>query len=299
MDGFQGETRMSDESQPTPEELARQVQQHLASLRAAGIEWLPLAPGVTQAIKLSPHTAQAAPAPKPSVQASTPVAVSSLFAESDAPKSSAGAPAMAKSSDAPSLTLDQRRRELQLVAEKVSGCMRCAELASTRTQTVFGVGPLDPELCLIGEAPGADEDAAGEPFVGAAGQLLNRIIAACNMKREEIYICNILKCRPPGNRTPQPNEAANCREYLERQLEMVRPKFICTLGGTAAQYLLGQTQSIGKLRGRFHNYRGIPVICTYHPAYLLPHRSPDKKKDVWEDMKKLMERMGRPVTNNR
>jgi DNA polymerase len=157
------------------------------------------------------------------------------------------------------------------------------------------VGPLDPELCFIGEAPGADEDAQGEPFVGAAGQLLNRIIAACGMKREEVYIANIIKCRPPGNRTPQVDEAANCREYLENQLELVRPKFLCALGSTAAHYLLNTTLSIGKLRGRFHDYRGTPVLCTYHPAFLLPHRSPDKKKDVWEDMKLLLARMGRPI----
>ena len=129
--------------------------------------------------------------------------------------------------------------------------------------------------------------------MGAAGQLLNRIIIACGMKREEVYICNIIKCRPPGNRTPLPNEAANCREYLEKQLELVRPKFICALGACAAQNLLGTTLSVGRLRGQFHDYRGIPVLCTYHPAYLL--RSPDKKREVWEDMKKLLEQLGRPI----
>jgi DNA polymerase len=161
---------------------------------------------------------------------------------------------------------------------------------------VFGDGSPGEELCFIGEAPGADEDAQGLPFVGAAGQLLNRIIAAMGLKREEVYICNILKCRPPGNRTPLPNEAANCREYLDWQLELVQPKFLCALGGCAAQNLLGTTQPLGRLRGTFHDYRGIPVLCTYHPAYLLPHRSPQKKKDVWEDMKLLLARMGRPVT---
>jgi DNA polymerase len=160
---------------------------------------------------------------------------------------------------------------------------------------VFGVGPIDVELCFVGEAPGATEDQRGEPFVGEAGQLLNRIITACGMKREEVYICNILRCRPPGNRTPLPQEAANCREYLERTLELVRPKFLCALGACAAQNLLGTTQGIGRLRGRFHDYKGIPVLCTYHPAFLLPNRSPERKKDVWEDMKKLLARMGRPV----
>ena len=174
-------------------------------------------------------------------------------------------------------------------------CTRCPELAATRTQTVFGVGEPGVELCFIGEAPGADEDAQGEPFVGAAGQLLNRIIAACRMKREDVYICNIIKCRPPGNRQPLPIEVGNCREYLEAQLDLVRPKFIRALGGTAAQNLLQTKETLGRLRGRFHDYRGIPVLVTYHPAYLLPHRNPDKKKDVWLDMKMLMARMGRPV----
>jgi DNA polymerase len=147
---------------------------------------------------------------------------------------------------------------------------------------------------LIGEAPGADEDRQGEPFVGAAGQLLNRILQACGFRRDEVYICNVIKCRPPGNRTPKPEEAANCREYLDRQIELVRPKFICCLGGTAALHLLG-VPSLARLRGRVHDYQGIPVICTYHPAYLLPHRQPAKKKEVWEDMQMMLKRMGRPI----
>jgi uracil-DNA glycosylase len=192
-------------------------------------------------------------------------------------------------------SLDERRQALNVLAAEVAGCSRCTELSSTRTQTVFGQGRPGVELCFVGEAPGADEDAQGIPFVGAAGQLLNKIIVACGFTREEVYICNIIKCRPPGNRTPLPNEAANCRSFLERQLELVQPKFICALGGCAAQNLLNSTVSIGKLRGRFHSYKGIPVLVTYHPAYLLPHRSPDKKRDVWEDMKMLLARMGRPV----
>jgi DNA polymerase len=155
------------------------------------------------------------------------------------------------------------------------------------------VGPPNPELCFIGEAPGEQEDRKGEPFVGPAGQLLDRIIAACGMNREEVYIGNILKCRPPGNRTPLPNEAANCREYLERQLELVNPRFICCLGACAAQNLLETTASVGRLRGKEWQYRGMPVFVTYHPSYLL--RNPAAKKDVWEDMKKLMERMGKPI----
>jgi DNA polymerase len=252
-----------------PSDLLRQARQHLASLRAAGVEWLPKSPEPTDSA--ATHTNPSPPDPPPS--------------KFDSPKTAPD--------EADGLTLEQRRHELTVLAGQVKGCSRCAELASTRTQTVFGVGQVGAELCFIGEAPGADEDAQGEPFVGAAGQLLNRIIVACGMKREEVYICNILKCRPPGNRQPLPDEAGHCREHLDRQLELVRPSYICCLGATAAQNLLNTTQSIGKMRGRFLDYRGIPVMCTYHPAYLL--RSPEKKKDVWEDMKRLLARMGKPV----
>jgi DNA polymerase len=263
---------MSDPARPSAEDLARQARQHLDSLRSAGVEWLPAFTGPLPA----PAPAEGTPAGSPAV----------LFADLD---SAAGA------APGEGLSLEDRRVALEVLAQEVSRCCRCPELASTRTQTVFGDGGPGVELCFIGEAPGADEDAQGKPFVGAAGQLLNRIIAACGMKREEVYICNILRCRPPGNRTPTQEEADNCRGFLERQLELVRPKFICALGGCAAQNLLKTKAPLGKLRGRFHDYKGIPVMCTYHPAYLLPHRSPEKKKDVWEDMKMLMAKMGRPV----
>jgi uracil-DNA glycosylase family 4 len=255
---------MADTPRRRPASRARQARQHLDTLKAGGVEWVPKTPAPTR------KTAKAA----------DPAATASLFdGEVDAPTAAPDP--------------EQRRHELTVLAEKVSKCVRCAELAATRTQTVFGEGALDADICFIGEAPGADEDATGRPFVGAAGQLLNRIIAACGMKREEVYICNILRCRPPGNRLPLPHEAANCREWLEKTLEMVRPKYICALGACAAQNLLGTKLAIGKLRGQFHDYRGIPVLCTYHPAFLL--RSPDRKKDVWEDLKKLLARMGRPV----
>lgn len=155
---------------------------------------------------------------------------------------------------------------------------------------MFGVGNINARLMFVGEAPGADEDRAGEPFVGKAGQLLTKIIEACRMKREDVYIGNVIKCRPPGNRNPLPDEVQNCRGYLERQLAIVRPEFICCLGAVAAKSLLNSEATIGRLRGRFYQYEGIPVLCTYHPAYLL--RNPSAKRDVWEDMKLLMARMG-------
>ena len=139
---------------------------------------------------------------------------------------------------------------------------------------------------FVGEGPGQEEDRAGEPFVGAAGQLLTRIIEAIKLTREEVYIANIVKCRPPGNRTPQPGEIAACMPFLRRQIAAVRPMFICTLGGCAAQTLLGTTEPISRLRGRFFDVGGIRVLPTFHPAYLL--RNPEKKREVWEDMKRLM-----------
>jgi len=179
---------------------------------------------------------------------------------------------------------------LTLLQQEVATCTRCGELAATRTQTVFGVGNSRARLCFLGEAPGADEDRLGEPFVGRGGQLLNKIIEACRLKREDIYILNMLKCRPPGNRNPLPDELANCRPYLERQFELIRPEYICCLGAVASQNLLGVTTPIGKLRGTLHAYRGAKVVCTFHPAYLL--RNPAAKKDCWDDMKFLMRQLG-------
>ena len=187
---------------------------------------------------------------------------------------------------------DERAAALAAVAREVAACTRCAELARTRTQTVFGVGNPYARLVFCGEAPGADEDRLGEPFVGRAGQLLTDIIVkGMKMRREDVYILNILRCRPPGNRNPLPVEAANCREYLDRQLAIIQPEFICCLGAVAAQNLLGTDAAIGRLRGRVHDFHGIKVVCTYHPAYLL--RNPSAKRFVWDDIKVLMAEMGR------
>jgi uracil-DNA glycosylase family 4 len=173
---------------------------------------------------------------------------------------------------------------------EVKGCTRCKELAAERTNTVFGVGDPNARICFFGEAPGADEDKQGEPFVGRAGKLLNKIIEACTFSREDVYILNVLKCRPPGNRNPSVEETCNCREYFERQLEVIAPEYIVCLGTSSAQSLLETKVSIGRLRGEFHDFHGIKVLATYHPAYLL--RNPSAKKDVWEDMQFLMRDMG-------
>jgi len=169
------------------------------------------------------------------------------------------------------------------LAEEVRVCTRCG-LHKTRTQTVFGVGRRDAELLVIGEAPGADEDRQGEPFVGRAGQLLNAMLRAIGLPRKEVYIANILKCRPPGNRDPQPEEASACTPYLSRQIALVRPRAILAVGRISAQWLLQSDAPIGRLRGRVFHYgeAGTPLIVTYHPAYLL--RSPLAKATAWTDL---------------
>ncbi len=165
---------------------------------------------------------------------------------------------------------------------QICECQKCP-LGSTRTNFVFGVGHPHSRVMFIGEAPGADEDAQGEPFVGRAGQLLNKILDAVGLKREEVYICNILKCRPPNNRDPDPGEMETCSPYLLKQIDLIQPKFIICLGRISAQWLLQTTDSLTALRGKFHDFQGAKLMVTYHPAALL--RNPNWKRPTWEDMK--------------
>ena len=196
-----------------------------------------------------------------------------------------------------------RRIQLDLIDNKeVKGCTRCG-LSATRTKTVFGIGSPTARIVFVGEAPGHDEDVSGEPFVGRAGQLLTDMIEkGMGLRREEVYICNVLKCRPPENRTPATDEIAACRDYLWRQLEIIRPEVIIALGAPAAQTLLGTKEGIGALRGRFHDFYPsgtalvgdpIPLMPTYHPAYLL--RSPGEKGKAWADLKMVMALLGIPI----
>jgi DNA polymerase len=236
---------------------SRQVRQRLESLARAGVTHLPKARKKAGSVAVAKPVAEPTTTPRQSL----------------APRGLA---------DAASL--------LAVIRDEVVGCTKCAELAAGRTQTVFGVGNPEARLVFFGEAPGADEDASGVPFVGRAGQLLTKIIEACTLSRDDVYIMNVLKCRPPGNRTPLPDEVANCRPFFERQLETINPEFICCLGASAARALLQTEETIGKLRGRWFTHGSAAVICTYHPSYLL--RNPAAKRDVWEDMKLLMGRMG-------
>ena len=266
--------------------IQRALGQHLESLGRAGISHVPRAEGeldLSSFLDDAPaqtsakaSTAQRTPAAKPAPAPPRGEAAPSLF--------SAGPP------KACTLSRSEREHQLGELAKQVAGCTRCQELAESRTQTVFGVGNPEAKIMFLGEAPGADEDRLGEPFVGKAGQLLDRIIKAATLKREEIYICNILRCRPPGNRNPTDQEAANCREYLDGQIAIVDPDYIVCWGSVAARNLLGTTSPIGRLRGKFLTYGRAKVVCTYHPSYLLRYEA--AKKDVWEDMKFLMRDMG-------
>ena len=182
------------------------------------------------------------------------------------------------------LSKSEKTKELSKLEKQVKKCTKC-ELCKGRTNVVFGVGDPDADLMFVGEAPGYYEDVQGEPFVGRAGQLLTKIIESIGLKREEVYIANILKCRPPENRNPNAKEIVLCTPHLIKQIEIIRPKVICALGTFAAQTLLDTKEAIGKLRGKFFEYQGTKFVPTYHPAYLL--RNPNDKKKVWSDIKKV------------
>ncbi|HEX6900873.1 MAG TPA: uracil-DNA glycosylase [Thermoanaerobaculia bacterium] len=181
-----------------------------------------------------------------------------------------------------------RAAELNALAATAAACTRC-RLAEGRHKVVFGCGNPSAELMFVGEGPGADEDRQGLPFVGAAGELLTRIIQAIEMTREQVYIANVVKCRPPGNRDPQPDEVAACRGYLEKQIALVRPKILVALGKVAAQTLLGNDAPIGRMRGQWHQVQGIPTMVTYHPAALL--RNPALKRPTWEDIQQVRDHL--------
>jgi uracil-DNA glycosylase len=243
-------------------DLAAQVLAHLQTLRASGVEFVPNVPPIAPPQPVS-------------------VPGQGLFA--NIPSTSTPRPT----------TLEGRKQALTLVAEEVRKCTACPDLASTRTQTVFGIGPLSPELCFIGEAPGKDEDRIGEPFVGASGQLFNKILTAMGLKRAEVFIMNPVNCHPPDNRQPTPAECRNCRGFFEDQLELVQPKMIVCLGNVAARNLLETDEGIQTLRGKWFEYRGTPVMCTYHPAALL--RNTEWKKDTWADMQAVLKRLERKL----
>lgn len=294
-------------------EIARALRAQLEWQRSAGTFGLPAAPRSAERSEAAPlHARQPAvpesasgdpearrprePAPFRDV---APAALSRDVAPPPAPPPSAPARVTAAPAPPPlepglgALPLEERRRRLEVLNEAVKGCTRCA-LHETRTQTVFARGTGSSGLCFVGEGPGADEDAQGYPFVGAAGQLLDRMIGAMGFSRDEVYVCNIVKCRPPNNRKPEPAEMSTCMPYLQEQLELLQPSVIVALGATAVQGLLGTTEGIMRLRGKWKLYKGrIAVMPTFHPAYLL--RTPNAKREVWEDLQAVVRQMGRSL----
>jgi DNA polymerase len=269
-------------------ELTAAVRAHVDWLVTNGATGLPrgertaASPAVAGGVPAS----QAAPVPPvatPQRPAPEPVAQSAAQAEL--------LPTATPDAKPPGLEPAERRRRLDVLAEGLRGCTRCA-LHTGRTQTVFARGTGSSGLCFVGEGPGADEDAQGFPFVGKAGQLLDRMIEAMGFGRDDVYVCNIVKCRPPNNRKPEPEEMAACMPYLREQLELVAPEVIVALGATAVQGLFGTSEGITRLRGRWKLYGGrIPVMPTFHPAFLL--RNPAAKREVWDDLQAVLRQMGR------
>ena len=195
-----------------------------------------------------------------------------------------------------------RTAQLAALREAVSTCRKCPHLADFRTQTVFGTGNPNADLMFVGEAPGADEDKRGEPFVGPAGELLTKIIVAMGLKREDVYIANVLKCRPDmpkgstGNRPPAPQEMENCLPYLREQIAIIQPRILVALGKVAMAGLTGAEESMSAMRGRWFEFAGIPLLPTYHPSYLLRNGTNAEKRKVWEDMMLVMEKLGLPIS---
>jgi DNA polymerase len=203
----------------------------------------------------------------------------------------------------PKLSPEDKQAAFADLRQRALACTRCSHLAAARKNVVFGVGNIEARLMFVGEAPGADEDAQGEPFVGRAGELLTRIIQTMGLSRETVYIANILKCRPDtpgqssGNRKPTPEEMQTCIPFLHEQIDLIRPEVIVALGATAVEGLLGKTIGIMKLRGHWQTYRGTPLMPTYHPAYLLRNQAMTEKRRVWEDMLLVMERLRMPISD--
>ena len=288
--------------------------QHLQELRTSGVRFVALSPETLAALRQPRPAAPASNPPAPLALAPHPVAPAPAKPTLNAPKPVEPKPAPAQALSlplpgetpvpdaAPALSPEAKAAAFGELRQRATACVRCPNLVAARKNVVFGVGDINAQLMFIGEAPGADEDAQGEPFVGKAGQLLTRIIRTMGLARESVYIGNILKCRPDtpgqaaGNRKPTPEEMQTCIPYLHDQIDLIRPRVIVALGATAVEGLLGKTLGITKLRGQWRTYRGIPLMPTYHPAYLLRNQALSEKRRVWEDMLRVMEKLGLPIS---
>ena len=281
---------------------------HLEELKARGVRFVPGAQGSLAALNQAPVPALAkktftAPVPErrsPTRPVENPTPPNHAGSETGAPIAVLVSPPTTRH---PSPTAETKLAAFADLRARALACVKCPNLASSRKNVVFGVGSIDAQLMFVGEAPGADEDAQGEPFVGAAGQLLTKIIVATGLSRADVYIANILKCRPDtpgessGNRKPTSQEMQTCIPFLHEQIDLIRPRVIVALGATAVEGLLGKTVGITKLRGHWQTYRGIPLMPTYHPAYLLSNQAMSEKRRVWEDMLATMEKLGLPISD--
>ena len=265
--------------------------QHLEGLKSRGVRHVAVAPETLRSLGQAPAAAPrlAPPAPR-TITPAKPVVVQLV------------PPPAAPFTLPPPLAPAAKAAAFAALRTRAHTCVQCPHLASSRKNVVFGVGNIDAQLMFVGEAPGADEDEQGEPFVGAAGQLLTKIIQATGLSRDEVYIANILKCRPDtpgqtaGNRKPTAAEMQMCIPFLHEQIDLIQPKVIVALGATAVEGLLGKTVGITKLRGSWQTYRGTPLMPTYHPAYLLRNQAMSEKRRVWEDMLAAMEKLGMPIS---
>jgi uracil-DNA glycosylase len=255
---------------------------HLEGLKSQGAQSVPVAAQTLEALgRPAPASTRYVPTGQPASQSS---------------------PAAAKTPSTTPLAREAREAAMQELRSRALVCQKCGHLAAARKNVVFGVGDIHSPLMFVGEAPGAEEDAQGEPFVGRAGQLLTRIIQTMGFSRESVYIANILKCRPDtpgqtaGNRKPTGDEMKTCMPYLLAQIDIIQPRVIVALGATAVEGLMGRVQGISRLRGQWLTFRDIPLMPTYHPAYLLRNQSLALKREVWEDMLKVLERLERPIS---
>ena len=280
---------------------------HLEDLKAYGVRHVAVSPETLR--ELAQPAARAKPpapaAPSPIAERrATPIAQAAVSSAPVATEISLPLtlPGEATPASAAPLSPEAKAAAFAELRERALACVKCSHLAAARKNVVFGVGNINADLMFVGEAPGADEDEQAEPFVGKAGQLLTKIIETTGLKRSEVYIANILKCRPDtpgqtaGNRKPTTEEMETCIPYLHEQIDLIRPKVIVALGGTAVEGLLGKTIGITKLRGTWKTYRGIPLMPTYHPAYLLRNQALSEKRRIWEDMLQVMEKLGMPIS---
>jgi uracil-DNA glycosylase len=283
----------ADEATSELQAIAAGLRVHVERLVASGAVGLPAASPELIRERGAVAPVDAAPAPERQVSSSR---SAPIVAAAAAPAASAP-PAPARGAVSPPVDLAERKERLRVLASEVAGCTRCG-LHAGRTQTVFARGEGTSGLCFVGEGPGFDEDAQGFPFVGKAGQLLDKMIAAMGLERDDVYVANIVKCRPPNNRKPELDEMAACMPYLAEQIELIDPQVIVALGATAVQGLLGTSEGITRMRGRWRLYKGrIAVMPTFHPAYLL--RTPGAKREVWEDLQAVLRHMGRPIPARR